>query len=194
MDMEEKSKQVFQNGAEKLRFEQEQCLEVVGDKFKEMARKQYEMVFSELVRKCENDAEFDMLVLQEHKSWGRCMKYAAEQAMKTTHPTDKQKELARRGEQPIAVPVDSVTLFQWIDEYYRKDDKEEFDKKEIAKGKKKKTNDNKKKKPEKIKEAVTDSEKNQNKTTSKEEGTKNIITGKSRKKEMEGQLNLFEFM
>lgn len=181
-----KVKKAFVSGAEKLRFEQEECVKNINDKYKDIAKKQYGMVFSVLIKQCEDDKEFDTLVLQEHKSWGRCMKFCSEKAMEICNPTDKQKELARKGEQPIAAPVDSVTLFQWIDEYYRMDDKDKIEKEKKAEAKKEADAKKKEEQNKKAEEKKTPAEGKQKKPSEPKD--------KGKQKEPTGQMSLFDLL
>lgn len=186
--MSDTDKKIFTSGAEKLRYEQEQCIVNVNDKYKAMAKQQYDMVFSVLIKKCEDEPEFDAQVNQEHKNWGRCMAFCSKKAMDICNPTEKQKELARKGEQPIAAPVTSVVLFQWIDEYYAADDKDDFDKQKKEEEKKK---DNEKKQSEK-------QEKERQKKAEKKDITKTDDNkpkkkaSKAKTNEQEGQMSLFD--
>lgn len=174
----------FASGADKLKSEQDECLSVVEEQYREMAKKQYDMVFAVLINKCKTDAAFDAKVLQEHKCWNRCMKFCSEKALKICNPTEDQKAQARSGRQPIATPVDSITLFKWIEEYYAVDDKAELEKEKKAEAKRKEREKN---------QTAEKKETNQKKAEAvkqKEEKPKR----QSKSKEQAGQMNLFDLM
>lgn len=183
-------KKAFASGAEKLKYEQEQCLVNVNDKYKAMAKQQYDMVFSVLIKKCEDEPEFDALVKQGHKSWGRCMAFCSKKAMEICNPTDKQKELARKGEQPIAAPVTSVVLFQWIDEYYQMDDKAEIEKQEKAEAKKAAADKKRAEEQKKVQQKKESAKKED--VQKKEDDKPKKIEKKTKKNEQDGQMSLFD--
>lgn len=187
---ENTDKKAFVSGVEKLKYEQEQCLVNVNDKYKAMAKQQYDMVFSILIKKCEDEPEFDAQVKQEHKSWGRCMAFCSKKAMEICNPTDKQKELARKGEQPIAAPITSVVLFQWIDEYYKMDDKAEIEKQEKAEAKKAAA-DKKRAEEQKKAQQKKDAAKKED-VQKKTEDKPKKVEKKAKKNEQEGQMSLFD--
>lgn len=169
---EKEKKKGFDFGYEKLEKELENLIAQAGKKKEKMAREQFGLVFSELIKKCKEDSEFDELVNQPHKSWERCYKFMEKKA----------QEIAISGAMSCAVI--STTLFEWIEQYYRLDDKAEIEKeKEVSK-----KTANSKKKP-----ATSNSckPKAQPKTVVKE-------TQKTDRKEkkfgLDGQFSLFDFM
>lgn len=146
---------------EKLLMEESELLESVEESYKDIMKKQFDMVFDELIKKAEEDVDFAGKVLLYYKSFSRCMKYVSEKAMGMRKPTDEEKKRARNHEAPIVTPVTSDIFFGWVYEYYDLDDKEEFDK-------------------------------STNKQCTKEQDTKPIKkTGKTRNRELDGQLSLF---
>jgi len=113
--MERRRRMTFETGKEKFIHEEEELLKYVPDDKKEQAKQQYDMVFEELIKKCNKNEEFNKLVLQEHKSWKRCYKFMEKKA----------RDIACGSS---ACAVHSDTLFSWIAEYYNLDDKEEIEK------------------------------------------------------------------
>lgn len=179
------TKKKFASGAEKLAYEEEKLLQNVSASQRDMIKTQFDLVFQELIKKCNENPEFDALVIQEHKTWERCYKYME----------DKARKIAAKGTNSCAVI--STTLFQWIDEYYRFDDKAKIEKE--AADKKKAAEDRKKKESETKKEAKTEKKDTPKKVEialpSKSASTKTKDDPKSHKSkhEAEGQLSLFDF-
>lgn len=173
--MSDKEKKEFISGKEKLEFEEQQMLDSTDNKYKDAVKEQFDMIFSQLIKKCEEDSDFNNKVLLEHKSFFRCMKYAASKAMEMRNPTEEEKTAARNGT-PIVTPVTSNMLFLWIDEYYDLNDKDE-----VEKEKKKEKN-----KPQTVKTAKSVVPKKEDNTKHKK-GSKN-------KNDMDGQMDLFSMM
>ena len=109
---------LYKLGSDKLKAEMEEGIKKAVEQGmpKEMAEMQYKMLFEELIKKSDEDTEFNDQILLEHKSWERCFKYMSAKA----------KGMAKNAS---GVAIISTVLFQWIYEYYALDDKEEMLKK-----------------------------------------------------------------
>lgn len=176
----EESKDKFLSGAEKLAFEEGEILKKVNKGQAASYKTQYDMIFQELIKKCNEESEFNTAVLQEHKTWERCFSFAGKRAMELNNPSQEERNKARNGVAPIVTPVSSEMLFEWIFEYYRRDDKAESEKeaKEVAEKKKIGA-----KKSTVSKLGVTE-------TKIQKEETKAV----KKKNEMDGQFSLFNLM
>ena len=174
---------------EKLKQEEEKLLESVNNSYRDMMRAQFDCIFEELEERCEKSPEYAARVLLPHKSFTRCMKYAMKKIMEIRTPTEKEKELARKQEAPIVTPVSSDVLFEWIDEYYELDDKEAYEK-EMQKQEAAQTSKKKKQTVKKPAKPLLDN------LLGKEGGDtpdlKPSKAKKSRRKELDGQLSLFQ--
>lgn len=181
---ENKVSKKFASGAEKLAYEEDELMKNVSAGQRDMIKAQFDLVFQELIKRCNENPEFNSLVMQEQKTWERCYKYME----------DKARKMAAKGTQSCAVV--STTLFQWIDEYYRIDDKAKLEKE--AADKKKAAEDKKKREAEQ----KDKSQSSKNDTSKKAETTvKPKASVKPEKEEpkapkkrgAEGQLSLFDF-
>lgn len=174
---------------EKLKQEEEKLLESVNDSYRDMMKAQFACIFEELEERCEKSPEYAARVLLPHKSFTRCMKYAMKKIMEIRTPTEKEKELARKQEAPIVTPVSADVLFEWIDEYYELDDKEAYEK-EMQKQEAAQTSKKKKRTVKKPAKPLLDG------LLGKEGGDapdlKPSKVKKSRRKELDGQLSLFQ--
>ena len=174
---------------EKLKQEEEKLLESVNDSYRDMMRAQFNCIFEELEERSEKSPEYAARVLLPHKSFARCMKYAMKKIMEIRTPTEKEKELARKQEAPIVTPVSADVLFEWIDEYYELDDKEAYEK-EMQKQEAAQTSKKKKRTVKKPAKPLLDG------LLGKEGGDapdlKPSKVKKSRRKELDGQLSLFQ--
>ena len=175
----------YANGEEKLLAEESEMLSSVKPEFQQVMRNQLDLIFSELISWTKQDPEFDKKVLLNHKSMKRCMKFCADKAMGLREPSEQEKADARNRNAPIMTPVRSDMLFEWIKEYYDKDDKAEIEKEEKRKQKAedrkketKKTNDKKPLKEEKLMER------------------KEVPTGvpKNSGKDITGQISMFDLL
>lgn len=144
----------YSSGEEKLIAEEDEMLASVKPEFKKVMQAQMDLIFKELISWTKQDPEFEKKVLLNHKSMKRCMKFCADKAMGLREPSDKEKAAARNNNIPIMTPVGSDMLFEWIKEYYDKDDKAEVEKEKKAATAQKKSAD-KKKAVEKKKAAVS---------------------------------------
>lgn len=174
---------------EKLKQEEEKLLESVNDSYRDMMRAQFDCIFEELEERCEKSPEYAARVLLPHKSFTRCMKYAMKKIMEIRTPTEKEKELARKQEAPIVTPVSSDVLFEWIDEYYKLDDKEAYEK---ERQKQESALPSKKKKQTVKKPAKPLLDGLLGKEGGDAPDLKPSKVKKSRRKELDGQLSLFQ--
>lgn len=180
----------YSSGEEKLIAEEDEMIASVKPEFKKIMQAQMDLIFKELISWTKQDPEFEKKVLLNHKSMKRCMKFCADKAMGLREPSDKEKADARNNNIPIMTPVGSDMLFEWIKEYYGKDDKAEVEKEKIADAAQKKS-DAKKKKPV-TKETVS---KNQGKKpVEKKEDTKAAGSSKKQDKFVSGQISMFDLL
>lgn len=178
----------FNTVAEKLEHEKKQFLATITADYKTVAETQCDMVFSAMIEKCKEDAGLEASVLQEHKTWGKCMAFLANKAYGIRKPSEEEKRLARSGEVPIAVPMSSEILFKWIEEYYRRDDKAEEEK-----AAKKKKAEEQKKKPEQKPDSDTSGQVKKPSVKANKTGEQKTVK-KSKPKEDSGQMSLFDFL
>lgn len=74
-----------------------------------------EPILGHLIRRISQDEGLAGDILQEHKTWSKCYKYIYEEAKKI-----------KKGN---CVAVRDDVVYEWAEDYYRKDDKEEEEKK-----------------------------------------------------------------
>lgn len=182
-DESAEKKLAYATGEEKLKAEEEQILLSVDEQYKDVIKSQFGMVFDELIKKANEDTDFNSKVLLEHKSFTRCMKYCGKKAMGLRNPSDQEKEAARNGS-PIVTPVSSDLLFAWIYEYYDLDDKAEVEA-EKEKSKPKTKPNWPAKDIEKKNKTISKSKRAEQKPEEKPKTAKG-------KMEMEGQFSLFD--
>ena len=127
LESEGEKASTYATGAEKLKAEENAVLESVVPEYKDIMAQQFGVLFDVLVKKADEDAAFNALVLQEHKSFKRAMKFAENKARTLRTPTEEEKKDARRGI-PIVTPVSPEKVLEWIIDYYKVDDKEEYEK------------------------------------------------------------------
>lgn len=148
--------------------------ELKGDKDKSFA----EPVIAYLLGRCAEDEGLSHDVVQEHKTWKKCIDYIYEKARKQSVGSK------------AAIRDDVV--YEWAEDYYHKDDKAEEKEKARKEAKRK----------EKQKKAATDmvakSKKNPAKATpvpeKREDKPKEWPIPKKNNKDMEGQLDMFSMM
>ncbi len=173
----ENAKSVKERAKEKLEKEMK------ADKNKSFA----EPVIGYLLKRCEEDAGLAQDVVQEHKSWDKCIRYLYNQAEKQIPKEDKKGI--------VPVPVSKDAVFEWAEDYYHKDDKAEEEKKAKEAAERKKKEEERKKKAAEQKKA---DKKNPKKAAKKEKMTeeKPVKPPKPKKntKEMDGQLDMFSMM
>lgn len=153
-------------------------------KLQEELKKAKEKEFAEpvieyLIERCKDSESLAADICQDHKTWEKCYQYIYESARK--------KLSGKSG------PVRSDIVFEWAEDYYRKDDKAEEEKKakEAAEKKKEKAVEVKpkttEKKPAKSEPAKPVEEKVQEVQKPKPQPKKN-------NKDMDGQMDLFSLM
>lgn len=179
----------FGSGEEKLRNDEKEMLASVKDEFKDAMKAQLDLIFDELVKWTRRDPEFEKKVLLDHKNMKRCMKFCGDKAMKLREPSDQEKTDARNNNIPIMTPVGSDMLFDWIREYFDKDDKEEVEKEKKKVASKKKVQTSKKPLPEKNKE-----DKPANNLSQKKQPEKNAVEKKKKNNSVSGQISLFDLL
>ena len=172
---------VYASGEEKMIAEENEMLSSVKPEFKKVMRAQLDLIFNELIGWTKQDPEFEKKVLLDHKSMKRCMKFCTDKAMGLREPSDEEKAAARNNNIPIMTPVGSDMLFEWIKEYYDKDDKAEVEKEKKAAVDQRKSAD-KKKADEKIK------------PVEKKEDTKATGSPKKQDKFVNGQISMFDLL
>ena len=148
--------------------------ELKGDKDKNFA----EPVIGYLLGRCAEDEGLSQDVVQEHKTWKKCVGYIYDQA---NNQAVGNKAAVRDSE-----------VYEWAEDYYHKDDKAEEAEKARKEAKRK----------EKQKKAAADraskEKKNPAKATpaseKKEDKPKEQTKPKKNNKDMEGQLDMFSMM
>ena len=171
-----------QNGTEKA---EEDFKEKACDKLREELKKADDKQFADpvigyLLNRCGEDNGLAQDVMQEHKTWEKCLQYIFDQARKQA----KGNHAAVRDD----------VVYEWAEDYYHKDDKAEEEKKAkqaAEKAKRKKTTD--KNKPTKT-AAKPSADKNKAKAPIKEEKPKENPKPKKSGKDMEGQLDMFSML
>lgn len=140
-----------------------------------------EPVIGHLLKRCEEDDGLAQDVMQEHKIWDKCYKYIFEQAQKQA-----------KGNQAA---VRENVVYEWAEDYYRKDDKAEEEKKaKEAAVRKKKEEERRKKVAEKKRADKKNVKQDVKKEDKVEEKTKDQPKSKKNPKEMDGQMDLFSMM
>lgn len=147
-------------------------------------------VIGYLLKRCEEDEGMAEDVAQEHKTWDKCFNYIYEQAKKQATGN-------------FAAVRDDV-VYEWAEDYYRKDDKAEEEKKakKAAEEKAKREKSVAEKKAaanDKTAKAATGLSPNKDKKvdkpdSAKEEKPKEQPKPKKSSKDMEGQLDMFSMM
>lgn len=74
-----------------------------------------------ILKRCD-ESDFSALVLQNHKTLQRCIEYLMSKAQEMV--TDEEGKRQRK----VCVAVTDDMVYQWTDEYYELDDKEEVEK------------------------------------------------------------------
>lgn len=173
----------YSSGEEKLIAEEDEMIASVKPEFKKIMQAQMDLIFKELIKWTKQDSEFEKKVLLNHKRMKRCMKFCADKAMGLREPSDQEKAAARNNNIPIMTPVGSDMLFEWIKEYYDKDDKAEVEKdKKKAVGMKK------------VVPKETVSKKQEKKTAEKKEDMKSAGSPKKQDKFVNGQISIFDLL
>jgi len=174
-----KDKKIYTFGADKIKAETE--TEGKSAKGKKNASKggmsgETEVIIEYISEKCTADADYNALVLQPHKSWKRCYDFIFDKA---------RKKAAGKN----SCYVSDRTVFGWIDEYFKKDDKAEVEaeKKKEAEAKEKKL-----KEKADLKKRKEEAEKKKTLEKVKENIEENFEKIKEKGKRTEKQLSLFD--
>lgn len=168
---EENAKSVKQRAKEKLEKEMK------ADKDKTFAAP----IIGYLLDRCAEDEGLAQDVMQEHKTWSKCLDYIFEQARKQA----KGNKAAVRDD----------VVYEWAEDYYRKDDKAEEEKKAKEAAERKKKEEERKKKAAEQKAADKKNPKQAARKEDKaEETTAESPKPKKNPKEMDGQMDMFSMM
>ena len=151
--------------------------EMKADKDKTFA----EPVIGYLLKRCEDDLGLAQDVVQEHKTWKKCLDYIYGQARKQA--TENR------------AVVRNDVVYEWAEDYYHKDDKAEEEKKAKKAAERKKKEEERKKKAAEQKKADKKNPKQDAKKEGKaEEKPTEPPKPKKNPKEMDGQMDLFSMM
>lgn len=142
-------------------------------------------VFEYFKKRCSEDSGLAQDIMQEHKTWEKCYKFCE----------GKARKQAASG--ATSAMVDGNDLLEWIEDYYRMDDKAEEEEKarKEAERKKKWEEDQKKRKAEAAKKKAEDRKKpakTSKEETKSEEKPKPAPKPKKKSDEIDGQLNIFD--
>lgn len=171
----------------------EKALEKLESQFKaekDPVRKQFARpILEHLKKRCREDEGLCEDILQEHKTWNRLYSYITQTARKHINGN--------------AGAVLDSTVFEWAEDYYRKDDKAEVEKEKKKAEQKKKSAAKKSQKPP-IKADKTKAKPNTSEPkkadSSDSEGSQAVPEKvkqpkqKTKKKETEGQMSIFDFL
>lgn len=138
-----------------------------------------EPVVAHLLKRIEEDPGLAEDILQEHKTWEKCLRFINDKA--------REKLKNQNGY------IDDPTVYEWSEDYYRKDDKaEEEEKKRKEEERKKKMEEDRKKREEQAKKKKAKEAKKETADSKdeKKEAPKPAPIAKS-KKDIEGQMDLF---
>lgn len=133
-------------------------------------------VIKHLIERCEESESLASDICQDHKTWEKCYKYIYEQARKQAKGSS------------CAVRDDVV--YEWVEDYFHKDDKAEEDKKAKEAAERKKKQDEKTKTDSKKKEVSKPAVEPEKKT----EAPKPEAKPKRNNKDMDGQLDMFSLL
>ncbi len=135
-----------------------------------------EPIIGYLLERCREDEGLAEDVAQEHKTWQKCFDYIYSQARKQAKGN--------------CVAVRDDVVYEWAEDYYHKDDKEED--KKVAENKAKREKSVAERKTAKAKENADNTETGS--APPKTEAPKAPPKPKKNGKEMDGQLNMFAMM
>ena len=175
----------------------EKALEKLDKEFnaeKDSMRKHFATeILKHLKERCKEDEGLCADILQEHKTWKRCFEFINHKA--------QQVLKSRSGF------IDDPTVFEWAEDYFRKDDKAEIEKEKKAEQKKKADKAKAKKsqkpsdkaaKPEAIPNTSEPEETVKTKTEDSQPAPKKTKKAKAKpkakKNETEGQMSMFDFL
>ena len=160
-------------------FKEKACEKLRGELKKAEDTQFAEPVIGYLLERCGEDSGLAQDVMQEHKTWEKCLDYIYKQA--------KQQAQGNR-----AAVRDNV-VYEWAEDYYHRDDKAEEEKKAREKAERRKKEENRKKT-----EVKTVASKNSKQAAKKEDQAEKkpdkVAKPKKNTKDMEGQMDLFSMM
>lgn len=133
-------------------------------------------VIEHLIARCKESESLAADICQDHKTWEKCYKHIYEQARKQAKGNS-------------CVVRDDV-VFEWAEDYFRKDDKAEEEKKAKEAAERKKKQDKKSKTDDKKKEASKPAIEQEKKP----EAPKPQSKPKKNNKDIDGQLDIFSMM
>ncbi len=140
-----------------------------------------EPVIGYLLERCEEDLGLAQDVVQEHKTWKKCLDYIY--------------KLAEKQATKMRAVVRNDVVYEWAEDYYHKDDKAEEEKKAREAAERKKKQEERKKKAAERKKADKKTPKPAVKKDAKsKEKTVESTSPKKKPKEMDGQLDMFSMM
>lgn len=172
------------NEKESIRSAKDQAKKKLEKELKKAKDKSFaEPVIEYLIKRCREDEGISQDVIQEHKTWKKCYEYIY----------SKAEKYAQKGAKSCAVRYDIV--YEWAEDYYRKDDKAEEERKA------KKAEEARRKAEERAAKAKEKTEK-KSAGTKAQEGAKAVPDGakkahvkpKKNTRDMEGQLDMFSMM
>ena len=148
-------------------------------------------IIAYLLKRCEEDQGLAEDVMQEGKTWNKCLEYIAEQASKQAIKCSNSKAFAI---------VDDPVAYEWAEDYYHKYEKPEPVKKE--KGKKPATTKKAEASTKKVAENRKDVQKTKNGSEASEKPAKKDAASKQQKTEktstkssgLNGQMSLFDLL
>lgn len=138
-------------------------------------------IIKHLIERCKESESLASDICQDHKTWEKCYKYIYEQARKQA-----------RGN---SCAVHDDVVYEWAEDYFRKDDKAEEEKKaKEAAERKKKEKERKQKAVEQKKVDRKNPKQAAKKDEKVEEKPVELPKTKRNPKEMDGQMDLFSMM
>lgn len=145
-------------------------------------------IISYLLKRCEEDEGLAQDVIQKHKTWKKCFAYISQQARNQV----EESNVKQREGNCVPVWIQDDVVYEWSEDYYHKDDKEDEEKKakkeaERKAKQKKEAEDRKNKEKEMPRKAAPVPQK-------KEEMPKEQPKPKKSNKDMDGQLDIFSMM
>lgn len=183
---------ISENKSDEKEAEKEENLKTAKEKLEEELEKSKDKTFSKpiieyLLGRCEEDKGLAQDIEQPHKTWDKCFEYIYNQARKHA-----------KGNRAC---IREDVVYEWAEDYYRKDDKAESEKKAKEDAEKKKNQqkqkDEQKKRIERMEKnhEKNGPSKNSGKTTKPVEPKKQEESkAKKNSNDMEGQLDLFTLM
>ncbi len=155
------------------------------DELKNADDKQFaDPIIEYLLKRCSEDNGLAQDVMQEHKTWKKCMNYIFDRARKQA----KGNRAAVRDD----------VVYEWAEDYYHKDDKAEEEKKAKEAAERKKKEDERREKCAKAAEKKKADKKNVKQGVKKEDKAEgnpaDLQNSKKNPKEIDGQMDLFSMM